>query len=171
MRCAMSARGSTRPKRMNGATSGGMRVADGSVRRPSGTSLSIRPLVGSSHQGDPFEPIKIGLLVDIELGQLLADWVDASILAIEDALNEGVYDRPVQLVLADARGLPRESYLKVRQGYEWLCDRGCVVVLGPMISDNSLNIQELVNARKVACLAWTGAWRYTFRIQLHRRQR
>jgi branched-chain amino acid transport system substrate-binding protein len=118
------------------------------------------PTRGLVTQGAAFEPVKIGLLVDIELGQLLADWIDATILAIEDALNEGVYDRPVQLVVADARGLPRENYKKVREGYEWLCDQGCVVILGPMISDNSLNIQGLVNTRKVACIAWTGAWRY-----------
>ena len=29
-----------------------------------------------------------------------------------------------------------------------------------MISDNSLNIQELVNERKVPVIAWTGAWRF-----------
>ena len=118
------------------------------------------PTRGLVSQGDPFEPVKIGLLVDMELGQLLADWIDATILAIEDALNEGVYDRPVQVVVADARGLPRENYLKVRKGYEWLCDQGCVVVLGPLISDNSLNIQELTNTRGVSSLAWTGAWRF-----------
>ena len=118
------------------------------------------PTRGLVTQGDPFEPVKIGILVDMELGQLLADWIDATILAIEDALNEGVYDRPVQVIVADARGLPRENYLKVRKGYEWLCDQGCVVVLGPLISDNSLNVQELANKRRVSCIAWTGAWRY-----------
>ena len=92
-------------------------------------------------QGDPFEPVKIGLLIDMDNGQLVSDWVDASILAIEDALNEGVYDRPVRLVVADARGLPRENLLNTRRGYEWLCDQGCVLVLGPEISDNSLQIQ------------------------------
>jgi ABC-type branched-subunit amino acid transport system substrate-binding protein len=118
------------------------------------------PTGGLATQGAAFEPVKIGVLIDIELGQLLADWIDATILALEDALNEGVYDRPVQLVVADARGLPRENYLKVRKGYKWLCDQGCVVVLGPMISDNSLNVQQLANQQKVSCLAWTGAWRY-----------
>src|SRR5687768_5571792 len=56
------------------------------------------PTRGLRTQGDAFEPVKVGVLVDIELGQLLADWIDATILALEDALNEGVYDRPVQLV-------------------------------------------------------------------------
>src|SRR5437763_10677136 len=118
------------------------------------------PTRGVATQGDPFEPVKIGVAVDMDLGQLLADWLDPTILAIEDVLNEGVYDRPVQLVVADARGLPRENFLKCRKGYEWLCDQGCVVVLGPMISDNSLNIQELVNRRKVPVIGWTGAWRF-----------
>jgi branched-chain amino acid transport system substrate-binding protein len=122
--------------------------------------VTYPPTRGLVTQGDPFEPVKIGVLVDMDLGQLLADWLDPTILAIEDALNEGVYDRPVRLVVADARGLPRENFLKARQGYEWLCDQGCVVVLGPLISDNSLNIQDLVNERKVPVLAWTGAWRF-----------
>src|SRR3954466_13322592 len=91
------------------------------------------PTRGLVTQGAPFEPVKIGVLVDMDLGQLLADWIDPTILAIEDALNEGVYDRPVQVVVADARGLPRENFKKCRDGYEWLCDQGCVVIVGPMI--------------------------------------
>ena len=79
------------------------------------------PTRGLQTQGDPFEPVKIGVLVDMDLGQLLADWIDPTILAIEDALNEGVWGRsPVQLVTADARGLPRENYRKVIDGYKWL---------------------------------------------------
>ena len=86
----------------------------------------------------PSSPCKIGMLIDMDLGQLLADWIDPTILAIEDALNEGVYSRgPIQLVIADARGLPRENYRKVIDGYRWLVEQGCVVVLGPLISDNS----------------------------------
>ena len=97
------------------------------------------PTRGVATQGDPFEPVKIGVLVDMDLGQLLADWIDPTILAIEDALNEGVFSRgPIQLVIADARGLPRENYRKVIDGYRWLVEQGCVVVLGPLISDNSL---------------------------------
>jgi branched-chain amino acid transport system substrate-binding protein len=116
------------------------------------------PTRGLQTQGDPFEPVKIGVLVDMELGQLLADWIDPTILALEDALNEGVWGRsPVELVVADARGLPRENYKKAIDGYKWLVDQGCVVIVGPMISDNSLNIQEVVDATGVAVIGWTGA--------------
>ena len=62
------------------------------------------PTRGVNTQGDPFEPGKIGILIDLDLNQLLADWIDPTILAIEDALNEGVWARsPVQLIIADAR--------------------------------------------------------------------
>ena len=116
------------------------------------------PTRGIETQGDPFEPVKIGILIDMDLGQLLADWIDPTILALEDALNEGVWGRsPVQVITADARGLPRENYRKVIDGYRWLVEQGCVVVLGPMISDNSLLLQETIDATGVACIGWTGA--------------
>jgi ABC-type branched-subunit amino acid transport system substrate-binding protein len=119
------------------------------------------PTRGVATQGDPFEPVKIGVLVDMDLGQLLADWIDPTILAIEDALNEGVFARgPVQLVVADARGLPRENYRKVIDGYRWLVEQGCVVVLGPLISDNCLVVQDTANELGVPCIGWTGAHRF-----------
>jgi len=119
------------------------------------------PTGGVQTQGDPFEPVKIGILIDMDLNQLLADWLDPTILAIEDAMNEGVWSRsPVQIVIADARGLPRENYRKVIAGYEWLVEQGCVVILGPMISDNCLVIQETANRLRVPCIGWTGAHRF-----------
>ena len=119
------------------------------------------PTRGLKTQGDPFEPVKIGILIDMDLNQLLADWIDPTILAIEDALNEGVWARsPVQLVVADARGLPRENYRKLVDGYRWLVEQGCVVVLGPLISDNCLVVQDTANELGVACIGWTGAHGY-----------
>jgi len=120
------------------------------------------PTGGLETQGDPWEPVKIGILIDMDLNQLLADWIDPTILAIEDALNEGVWRRsPVQIVVADARGLPRENYKKLHDGYRWLAEQGCCVVLGPMISDNSLSIQDLVNEIGVPVIGWTGAHRFS----------
>jgi branched-chain amino acid transport system substrate-binding protein len=124
--------------------------------------ITIHPPTGGVRtQGAAFEPVKIGVLIDMDLGQLLADWIDPTILAIEDALNEGVYSRgPIQLVIADARGLPRENYRKVIEGYRWLVEQGCVAVLGPLISDNSLVVQDTANELGVPCIGWTGAHRF-----------
>lgn len=135
---------------------GGGRIGEKAIE-----SIVVYPPTASVQtQGDPFEPVRIGILVDMDIGQLLADWVDSTILAVEDSLNEGIYDRPVEIYTVDARGLPRENYLKVRKGYHRLVDSGCVVVLGPMISDNSVNLRDTINAVGVPCIGWTGAVRF-----------
>ena len=64
------------------------------------------PTRGLQTQGDPFEPVKIGVLVDMDLGQLLADWIDHTILAIEDDLNEGVTESTWD---ADTSGITYEK--------------------------------------------------------------
>src|SRR5215472_13216510 len=101
--------------------------------RPVESIVIYPPTRGVTTQGDPFEPVKIGVLIDMDLGQLTADLMDPIILAVEDALNEGVYDRPVEIVTVDARALPRENYRKVHPGYTRLVEDGCVVVIGPFI--------------------------------------
>ena len=142
--------------------SSGTRAAAARTRRRSPRSSCTRRPAAWQTQGDPFEPVKIGILVDMDLGQLLADWIDPTILAIEDALNEGVWGRsPVAIVTCDARGLPRENYRKVIDGYKWLVEQGCVVILGPMISDNCLTLQpHRRRDRRAACIGWTGAHRF-----------
>ena len=107
-----------------GRTTAGTRAAARSGEKAVERITIYPPTRGLQTQGDPFEPVKIGILVDMDLGQLLADWIDPTILAIEDAMNEGVYDRPIEIVTVDARGLPRENYLKVHEGYQWLVDAG-----------------------------------------------
>ncbi len=136
---------------------GGGRIGEKAVER----IVIYPPTRGLQTQGDPFEPVRIGILVDMDLGQLLADWIDPTILAIEDAMNEGVYSRPIEIYTVDARGLPRENYRKVQAGYQKLVDAGCVVVLGPLISDNSVTLCKMVNETGVACIGWTGAVRFS----------
>ena len=134
---------------------GGGRVGEKAVER----IVVYPPTAGVQTQGDPFEPVRIGFLIDMDLGQLLADCIDPYILAIEDALNEGVFDRPVELFTVDARGLPRENFRKLIAGYERLVAEGCVVVIGPFIADNSETIAPYANAAGVPVLLWTGTTR------------
>ena len=100
---------------------GGGRVGEKAVER----IVVYPPTEGVQTQGDPFEPVRIGFLIDMDLGQLLADCIDPYILAIEDSLNEGIFDRPVELFTVDARGLPRENFRKLIAGYRRLVDEGC----------------------------------------------
>ena len=153
------------------APTGTRAAASASDRAVQGITI-YPPTGGVQTQGDPFEPVKIGILIDMDLNQLLADWIDPTILAIEDALNEGVCSRgPIQLVIADARGLPRENYRKVIDGYRWLVEQGCVVVLGPMISDNSLVLQDTANELGVAVHRLDRRPQVRLRVLLHRGQR
>ena len=49
---------------------GGGALHDDAVQR-----ITIYPPTrGLKTQGDPFEPVKIGILIDMDLNQLLADW-------------------------------------------------------------------------------------------------
>jgi branched-chain amino acid transport system substrate-binding protein len=134
---------------------GGGRIGEKAVER----IVVYPPTRGVQTQGDPFEPVRIGFLIDMDLGQLLADCIDPFILAIEDAMNEGVYDRPIEIFTVDARGLPRESYTKLLAGYRRLVDEGCVIVIGPFIADNSETIAPHVNEAGVPVLLWTGTTR------------
>jgi branched-chain amino acid transport system substrate-binding protein len=118
------------------------------------------PTGGTRSQGDPFEPARVGFLIDMDLGQLLADCIDPFILAIEDAMNEGVYDRgPVELFTADARGLPRENHTKLVAGYRRLVDGGCCAVIGPLIADNSELLAPHADEAGVPIVTWTGSVR------------
>jgi len=53
--------------------------------RPVESIVSYPPTGGMTTQGDPFKPVKIGVLIDMDLGQLAADLMDPIILAVEDA--------------------------------------------------------------------------------------
>ncbi len=134
---------------------GGGRVGEKAVER----IVISPPTRGVQTQGDPFEPVRIGFLIDMDLGQLLADCIDPYILAIEDAMNEGIYSRPIEIFTVDARGLPRENYRKLIAGYHRLVEEGCVVVIGPFIADNSEVIAPYANAAGVPVLLWTGTTR------------
>ena len=141
-------------------------------RRATVESITIYPPTrGVQTQGDPFEPVKIGILIDIDTGQLIYDWVNATILAIEDALNEGVYDRPVELITVDARSLPRENYLKARKGYLQLVEQGCVVILGPEVSDNAVQPHGPRRRDEGARHLVDVCGALLRRVLLHRRQR
>ena len=54
---------------------------------------------------DEFSPIKVGYLIDIDSGALLGDCLDAVILACEDALNQGLLYRPIEVIPKIAVGI------------------------------------------------------------------
>ncbi len=122
-------------------------------------SILIEPPATETTRGRVagFSPVKVGYLIDIDTGALLGDCLDAAILACEDALNDGELFRPVELVPKIARGLPRGEARTAVAGYEELCDDGCLIVLGPYITDNAMAMLPAMERRKVPMVSTNGA--------------
>jgi ABC-type branched-subunit amino acid transport system substrate-binding protein len=104
-----------------------------------------------------FSPIRIGYLADIDTGALLGDCLDAAVLACEDALNDGVVFRPIEILPMIARGLPRGEARVTVQGYHDLCDAGCLLIIGPYITDNALALLPAMAERRVPLVSTNGA--------------
>ena len=104
-------------QRRRGRRAGTRAAASAADRAVQGITI-YPPTGGVQTQGDPFEPVKIGILIDMDLNQLLADWIDPTILAIEDALNEGVWARGPDP--ARHRRRPRPAPRELPQGHRRL---------------------------------------------------
>ena len=100
---------------------------------------SCRPARLSDISGriQQFSPVKIGYLIDIDAGAGLSDSLD-TVYGMEARLNDGELKRPIEIIPLVARGLPREDAAVTVAGYQALCDAGCLVILGPYITDNGM---------------------------------
>ncbi|WP_375483045.1 ABC transporter substrate-binding protein [uncultured Mycobacterium sp.] len=102
--------------------------------------------------------VKVGICLDFPIVDVRQSFLDAIRLAFDEATAAGVIDRPARLIVTEAEGLPRGDAYDVVRGWQELVDTGCVGIIGPMISDNSLAVKEhLAGApRKVPTLTWSG---------------
>lgn len=81
------------------------------------------------------EPIKVGYLMDFTLPpgfpeELLASFTQCFDLIFEEAVEQGLMDRPVQMIYREVEGLPKGSVKAVIDAYAELVDEGCLVVFG-----------------------------------------
>jgi branched-chain amino acid transport system substrate-binding protein len=135
----------------NGGSGTNVEVPEDRIRIDPPAAPSTRARVAG------FEPVKVGYLIDIDTGALLGDCLDAAVLACEDALNDREIFRPLELIPKIARGLPRGEARTAVRGYEELCEEGCVVVLGPYITDNALALLPVMQKRQVPMVSTNGA--------------
>lgn len=114
------------------------------------------------------EPVVVGVLLDhgapeSPMIRLVQD-------QLERATSSGRLDRPVQLVVEAAEGLPRGSAAAVERGFERLLEQRPVAVLGPSITDNALVVRELADRARVPCCNWSGTdrsrseWMFHYQI-------
>ncbi|BBX03776.1 hypothetical protein BST36_03065 [Mycolicibacterium moriokaense] len=84
-------------------------------------------------------PLKVGLLNDYPTsGDTDSDTVASLRLVFDEAIAAGVVDRPIELVIRNAIGLPNGTYHAVEQAYDELVAEGCLVIFGPWVSDNAV---------------------------------
>jgi branched-chain amino acid transport system substrate-binding protein len=118
--------------------------------------LTGRDINGEIPEGMPSS--KVGICLDFPIEDVKQAFLDATRLAFDEALADGTMDRPVRLIIKDAEGLPRGDAHDVVTAWQELADAGCIGILGPLISDNSLAVKEhMVGApRKVPTITWSG---------------
>src|SRR6201991_2045735 len=120
------------------------------------------------------EPIKIGYLMDFKLPEFYPQEMKEDLsnpfeLIFGEAMEQGLIDRPIEIVYREVEGLPKGSVKAVIDAYAELVDEGCLVVFGPHITDNCVPTREAIEERfRVPALSvtgsddWLGEWTFAF---------
>jgi ABC-type branched-subunit amino acid transport system substrate-binding protein len=109
--------------------------------------------------GYAFAPVKIGVLIDMDMGTK-DDFLATLRFAFDEAHEEKIITRPVELIVKEAIGLPRLEAKNTIDGYRELVEAGVLCTIGPLITDNSLALAPVINASGVPAVTWTGTDRY-----------
>lgn len=119
------------------------------------------------------EPIKLGYLFDFVLPdaypkEMRADLTQSFELVFEQGLEQGLIDRPVEIVFREVEGLPKGTVKAVIDAYGELVDEGCLAVFGPSITDNCVPTREAIEERfHVPAISvtgseeWLGEWTFS----------
>jgi branched-chain amino acid transport system substrate-binding protein len=112
----------------------------------------------------PVDAVRVGVLHDFP--QRDDSFEQAVRLGLDGVLG-GRYDRPVELVTRQVRGLPFGSEHAVIDGFAALADDGVIVIIGPSISDNALIARDCAAEHRVAAINWSGGERTRGPWMLH----
>jgi hypothetical protein len=63
----------------------------------------------------------------------------------KQAIEQGLIDRPIEIIYREVEGLPKGSVKAVIDAYGELCDEGCWAVIGPHITDNAVPTREAIS--------------------------
>jgi ABC-type branched-subunit amino acid transport system substrate-binding protein len=102
-------------------------------------------------------PHRVGTLVDMMATSIDDDFRDGLRMAFDDALDLGLLDRPVEVVHRQEEGLPRRPVKVVQDGWKKLAlDEGCLAIIGPWVTENTLAVRPLAEEHHVPTIAWSG---------------
>jgi ABC-type branched-subunit amino acid transport system substrate-binding protein len=118
------------------------------------------------------EPFRVGFLDE---GIMPTEAFDASSGAVlrmrfEEAYESGELDRPVELVIRRGVGLPTGTAKAVQDAWHELADAGCLLILGPGITDNCIAVTRTFEEGRVPTINFPGTTlsrgRYGFHYQI-----
>lgn len=136
--------------------------------------MASRAYGGDMSYESTAEPIKVGYLFDFKLPdgypqEMRNDLTQPFDLVFNEALEQGVIDRPVRMVSREVEGLPKGAVKAVIDAYAELVDEGCLVVFGPHITENAIPTREAIEERfRVPAINvcgsddWLGEWTFAF---------
>jgi ABC-type branched-subunit amino acid transport system substrate-binding protein len=119
------------------------------------------------------EPIKFGYLFDFVLpeaypAEMRADLTQTFELVFRQGFEQGLIDRPVEIVFREVEGLPKGTVKAVIDAYGELVDEGCLAIFGPAITDNCVPTREEIEQRfHVPAISvtgtddWLGEWTFS----------
>jgi hypothetical protein len=90
--------------------------------------------------------IRVGLLIDTPVPQAVLDEtiLPTFELVAEDFAQDGSLSRPVEFVVRQVLGLPNGAFQDVREAFFDLVEAGCVIIFGPMITENGAPLMPYV---------------------------
>ena len=114
-------------------------------QRPGARTCLIARRTGGSAMAE-IAPVKVGVLVDYVEGSEHVDPVVDRVfrLTFDEYLASGVLERPIELVLRAAQGLPNGSFRGVRDAFHELVAEDCVAIFGPYVSENGEPLRRYV---------------------------
>ena len=117
-------------------------------------------------------PIKLGYLFDFRLPEsypraMRDDLIRPFDLVFRTGLEQGMIDRPVEIVFREVEGLPKGTAKAAIDAYGELVEEGCLAIFGPAISDNAVPVREAIEKRfHVPAISvtgsedWLGEWTF-----------
>jgi branched-chain amino acid transport system substrate-binding protein len=104
-------------------------------------------------------PAKIGILVDYisDRGTFDEHILPTLQLVVDDFLERGLLERPVEFVVRAVQGLPNGSFRAVRDAFFELVEEDVLVIFGPQVSENAVPLRRYVEElAEVPCISMGG---------------
>lgn len=104
-------------------------------------------------------PYRVGFLMDWGVDtQPVVDMYNAMRLGFDEALENGIVDRPIDLIIREVEGLPYGEFRPVLDGWQSLVDdERCIAMVGPFQSENVLAIGPYIERAGVPTISQSGS--------------